>query len=82
MRTIAEDTGQEVSELFSEFDPTPLGSASIGQVHRARLRSDGTEVAVKVQYPDAGRLFRSDMATIKGFFKLVPRSITIHRKEN
>ena len=42
MRTIAEDTGREVSELFSEFDPTPLGSASIGQVHRARLRSDGT----------------------------------------
>ena len=70
MRTIIEETGRPASELFSSFDETPLGSASIGQVHRATLRVDGSEVAVKVQYPNASHLFRSDMATIRGFFKL------------
>ena len=70
MRTILEETGRPASELFSSFDETPLGSASIGQVHRATLRADGSEVAVKVQYPNASHLFRSDMATIRGFFKI------------
>lgn len=42
--------GAELSELFSEFDDEPLGSASIGQVHRAKLL-DGRQVAVKVQRP-------------------------------
>ena len=51
-QTIAEETGRPVHETFSEFDPTPLGSASIGQVHRARLKNTGQEVAVKVQYPE------------------------------
>ena len=51
-RTIEQETGRPVHETFSEFDPTPLGSASIGQVHRARLKSNGQHVAVKVQYPE------------------------------
>ena len=41
-----------MQDTFSEIDPVPLGSASIGQVHRARLKSTGQEVAVKVQYPE------------------------------
>ncbi|KAH8047318.1 hypothetical protein JL722_13130 [Aureococcus anophagefferens] len=40
---------ESVNEIFKTFDDTPLGSASIGQVHRATLL-DGREVAVKVQY--------------------------------
>jgi predicted unusual protein kinase regulating ubiquinone biosynthesis (AarF/ABC1/UbiB family) len=36
--------------VFATFDPVPIGSASIGQVHRARLRRDGTPVVVKVWY--------------------------------
>ena len=66
-RTIEEETGRPWGELFCEFDETPLGSASIGQVHRARLRSDGAEVAVKVQYPEVRDLFRTDMAAIRSF---------------
>lgn len=69
-KTILEDTGKSIEELFVEFDDVPLGSASIGQVHRARLRRDGREVAVKVQYPHSLRLFRGDMATIRGFFEI------------
>ena len=70
MRTILEETGKPASETFSEFDDAPRGSASIGQVHRAVLRADGSEVAVKVQYPEAKGLFRTDMQTIKGFMKV------------
>jgi aarF domain-containing kinase len=69
-QTILEETGREPEQIFSSFDQTPLGSASIGQVHRATLL-DGREVAVKVQYPDSERLFRSDMKAIRGFFQLV-----------
>ena len=64
-RTIEDETNKKVNEIFSEFDPTPLGSASIGQVHRAVLRSTGREVAVKVQYPEAQELFTRDIHAIR-----------------
>jgi len=54
-------------EIFSEWDDKPLGVASIGQVHRARLRSDGREVAVKLQLPGIEHRFRSDIQTLKSF---------------
>eukprot|EP00977_Amphora_coffeiformis_P018878 scaffold6771_cov158-Amphora_coffeaeformis.AAC.4 len=66
-RTIEQETGIPVHETFSEFDPEPLGSASIGQVHKARLKRDGKQVCVKVQYPDSGRLFQTDMHAIRVF---------------
>lgn len=52
--------------MFASIDAVPLGSASIGQVHRARLL-DGREVAVKVQYPRVEALFRGDLRTIRRF---------------
>jgi len=64
--TIEEETpGKKLEDTFSEFDAKPLGSASIGQVHRARLRSNGMEVAVKVQYPEAKILFEDDIHAIR-----------------
>lgn len=76
-KTIFEETGKNIDDIFATFDETPLGSASIGQVHRATLR-DGTEVAVKVQYPEAQRLFRRDMKTIRTFFQLfAPEQVII-----
>ncbi|MEO9382674.1 AarF/UbiB family protein, partial [Chromobacterium phragmitis] len=44
-RLVKEALGSEPGELFAEFDMRPIGSASIAQVHRARLK-DGSEVAV------------------------------------
>ena len=68
-QTIREETGKPTEAIFASFDENPLGSASIGQVHRATLK-DGREVAVKVQYPDSERLFKKDMATIRSFMTL------------
>lgn len=50
--------------VFRYFDPTPLGAASIGQVHRARLVT-GEDVAVKVQYPGVAESLESDLKTLK-----------------
>lgn len=63
-QTIEQETGKPWKETFASFDPTPLGSASIGQVHRATLL-DGREVAVKVQYAEAQALFQEDIHTIR-----------------
>jgi predicted unusual protein kinase regulating ubiquinone biosynthesis (AarF/ABC1/UbiB family) len=49
--------------VFSYFDATPLGAASIGQVHRART-FDGREVAVKVQYPGIADTLEADLANL------------------
>ncbi len=58
---IREELGGEPLEVFAEWDPKPLASASIGQVHRARLH-DGTEVAVKVQYPGVEQAISADLS--------------------
>lgn len=77
-KTIEQETGRPVDETFSSFDPNPLGSASIGQVHKAVLRSTGEPVCVKVQYPDAENLFRSDMKTIRTFCEyLAPEQVVM-----
>ncbi|KAK3886655.1 hypothetical protein Pcinc_009209 [Petrolisthes cinctipes] len=59
-QVIQEELKCEPQELFIEFDPEPLGAASLAQVHRARLK-DGREVAVKVQHPTVKAHSRIDM---------------------
>lgn len=58
---VERELGGRLDELFAEFDEEPFASASIGQVHRARL-DDGREVAVKVQHPGVGAAIESDLA--------------------
>src|SRR3954468_2394425 len=62
--------GRGPRELFAEFSPEPVASASIGQVHRARLPS-GEEVAVKVQYPDIEEMVRIDLQALRRIFKVL-----------
>ncbi|HEY8089309.1 MAG TPA: AarF/ABC1/UbiB kinase family protein [Polyangiaceae bacterium] len=58
---VEEELKAPISSLFAEWDDVPIASASIGQVHRARLE-DGREVAVKVQHPGIARAVESDLA--------------------
>jgi predicted unusual protein kinase regulating ubiquinone biosynthesis (AarF/ABC1/UbiB family) len=62
--------GRGPSDLFADFSPEPVASASIGQVHRARLRT-GEEVAVKVQYPDIEEMVRVDLRALRRIFKVL-----------
>jgi predicted unusual protein kinase regulating ubiquinone biosynthesis (AarF/ABC1/UbiB family) len=59
--------GRAPTEVFAEFSPEPVASASIGQVHRARLAT-GEAVAVKVQYPDIEEIVRTDLRALKRIF--------------
>jgi predicted unusual protein kinase regulating ubiquinone biosynthesis (AarF/ABC1/UbiB family) len=58
---VEEELGAPLDELFAEWDDVPIASASIGQVHRARLPA-GREVAVKVQHPGISKAVESDLA--------------------
>jgi predicted unusual protein kinase regulating ubiquinone biosynthesis (AarF/ABC1/UbiB family) len=57
---IIDELGSAPEDLFSEFDREPIASASLGQVHRAILK-DGSEVAVKVQYPGIEKIIETDI---------------------
>ena len=69
---VERELGAPVSEVFARFDPEPLGSASIGQVHRAVLR-DGEVVAVKVQRPEAPGRVESDLELMREFADFLDR---------
>ena len=67
-RVIAEIGPPE--EIFSFFDETPIASASLGQVHRARLKN-GENIAVKVQYPGIDEVIASDIWTLSFIIKIL-----------
>jgi len=69
---IGRELGAPVEEVFAHFDPVPLGSASIGQVHRAVLRG-GETVAVKVQRPEAPGRVEGDLELMRDFAALLDR---------
>ena len=62
-RLIAKELEKPLTELFQSFEDTPVGSASIAQVHAAFLQ-DGTKVAVKVQRPDITKVIEMDLAIL------------------
>jgi ubiquinone biosynthesis protein len=59
-RSIAQELGHPVEDIFDDFSQ-PVAAASIAQVHKARLRGTGEEVAVKVLRPGIERAFRRDI---------------------
>ena len=63
-RTIEEDLGRPLTELFAEFSPQPIASASVAQVHRARLPS-GELCAIKVRRPDIEELCAFDLMVMR-----------------
>jgi predicted unusual protein kinase regulating ubiquinone biosynthesis (AarF/ABC1/UbiB family) len=63
-RVVEEELGAPLEAAFSEFARDPIASASLAQVHRARLR-DGREAAVKVQYPEIEQIVQVDLLNIR-----------------
>jgi ubiquinone biosynthesis protein len=71
-RTILEDLGRPVEQIFVEFSVRPIASASVAQVHKARL-PDGRVVAVKVRRPDVLEICAFDLAVMKYAARLIGR---------
>ncbi|XP_053201562.1 aarF domain-containing protein kinase 1-like [Panonychus citri] len=71
-KVIAKDLGKSADELFEEFDEKPLGTASLAQVYKAKLR-DGKIVAVKVQHPDVRSHSLVDMTSMEMLVRLVAK---------
>ncbi|HKE19135.1 MAG TPA: AarF/ABC1/UbiB kinase family protein [Kofleriaceae bacterium] len=67
---IEEELGGGLADRFAHIDEEPLAAASIGQVHRARLR-DGGDVVVKVQYPGVDRAIEGDLAALDRMGRLI-----------
>jgi ubiquinone biosynthesis protein len=63
-RIVASELGVRLSKAFTEFESTPLAAASLGQVHRARLR-EGRRVAVKVQRPGVRERVMEDLEALE-----------------
>jgi len=62
-RIVSGELGVRLSKAFADFDPSPIGAASLSQVHRARMR-DGRDVVVKVQRPNIRDLIVGDLEAL------------------
>jgi len=67
---IRKELGRDPAELFAAFDPVPIASASLAQVHEARLH-DGRRVAVKVQHADIEIIAALDLESIRRILGLI-----------
>lgn len=78
-RQMEREFGPAWREKFMSFDTAPAAAASIGQVHRA-VWADGTDVAVKVQYPGAAKALTSDLRQIGRLAKVIGTMLPIDVK--
>lgn len=63
-----------------DIDREPLAAASLGQAHRARIKADGTELVLKIQYPGVGDAIESDVRTLKrviSMTRLAPKGLDL-----
>lgn len=81
-RVLATNLGAEWRELFDEFEEKPIAAASIGQVHRATLKSNGAQVAVKIQFPGVADSINSDLDNLSILLtatKLLPKGLYLNK---
>jgi ubiquinone biosynthesis protein len=72
VNALAQEYGRPVEQIFERIDPTPLGSASLAQVHRAKLIS-GEDVAIKVQRPGVREIMAQDIDIMRSFANMATR---------
>ena len=80
-RVIAEELGATPDEVFARFDPEPLASASIAQVHTAQLL-DGEEVVVKVQRPGIRTRLEGELRILMRIARILERTSAKGRMAN
>lgn len=66
-RVVESSLSRRLTDVYSSFDEIPLAAASIGQVHRARLRKEDVDVVVKVKISGVEGLFAVDYRVLKSF---------------
>ncbi len=80
-RVVEEELGKRVEDVFVHFETEPVASASLAQVHRARLKS-GEDVVVKVQRPNILRTIESDIALLQQLASLIEARVREARRYN
>lgn len=60
-KVIETELGKPIDEIYTDLDKKPIGSASIGQVYRAKLKENGADVAIKVQKPHIKKIIDADI---------------------
>lgn len=81
-RVLTSNLGPSWRELFDEFEDKPIAAASIGQVHRATLKSNGARVAVKIQFPGVADSINSDLDNLSVLLaatKLLPKGLYLNK---
>nr|MDQ3389388.1 AarF/UbiB family protein [Gemmatimonadota bacterium] len=78
-RCVTVELGVRLSKGFEEFDSVPMAAASLGQVHRARLRG-GREVAVKVQRPGIRERIAEDLDALEELAEVIDRHTEMGRR--
>ncbi|ODA42870.1 AarF/ABC1/UbiB kinase family protein [Desulfosporosinus sp. BG] len=73
-RTVEQELGAPITELFREFSPLPLAAASIGQVHYAVLHT-GEPVVVKVQRPNISTVIQTDLEIMQDIVTLIEQRL-------
>lgn len=69
---LEQQLGGPIDRVFPDFDKTPVAAASLAQVHRGRLE-DGTDVAIKIQYPGIDHIVAADLANFTFFIEILAR---------
>ncbi|MDQ1265438.1 MAG: ubiquinone biosynthesis protein [Bacteroidota bacterium] len=73
-KIIYQELGKNIEDIFLEFDANPIAAASIGQVHKAKLKS-GTMVVVKVQRPGIRQIIEIDLEILMRLAKLAEKNV-------
>ena len=81
-KVLVQNLGPNWRDFFSNFEERPFAAASIGQVHKATLASNGKDVAVKIQYPGVRNSIDSDLnnlALLLTASKLLPKGLYLEK---